>query len=50
MSKKEDIAEEIPDKFYDATTGTTYKKLRFFGKVITVSISFKITQKSITLN
>ena len=33
MSKKEDIVEEIPDKLYDATSATTYRKLRFFGKV-----------------
>lgn len=50
MSKKDEIVEEIPDKFYDATTGTTYKKLRFFGKVHPAPISFIITQISITLN
>ncbi len=32
MSRKEET-EEIPDKFYDATNGSTYRKLRFFGKV-----------------
>lgn len=50
MSKKEDIAEEIPEKFYDATTGTTYRKLRFFGKVNPAPISFIYSQISITLN
>lgn len=38
MSKKEETAEEIPDKLYDATSGTTYRKLRFFGKVISFMI------------
>lgn len=33
MSKKDDVTEEIPEKLYDVTTGTTYRKLRFFGKV-----------------
>lgn len=26
--------EDIPEKLYDASTKTTYKRLRFFGKVI----------------
>jgi hypothetical protein len=37
MSKKDEILEEIPDKLYDATSGITYRKLRFFGKVIIIA-------------
>ena len=32
-SRKEDAVDEIPDKLYDETSKTTYKRLRFFGKV-----------------
>lgn len=31
--KPEDAVEEIPEKLYDASAKTTYKRLRFFGKV-----------------
>lgn len=33
MSSKPEV-EEIPDKLYDETAKVTYKRLRFFGKVI----------------
>lgn len=32
-SRKPDEVEEIPEKLYDGSTNTTYKRLRFFGKV-----------------
>lgn len=33
-SKREEVVEEIPEKLYDETNKITYKRLRFFGKVI----------------
>lgn len=32
-SKRDEVVEEIPEKLYDDSTKTTYKRLRFFGKV-----------------
>lgn len=49
MSRKEEVAEDIPEKLYDATTGSTYRKLRFFGKVISISISFNLMDFCLTL-
>lgn len=31
-SRIDDKASDIPDRLYDSTTGTTYKRMRFFGK------------------
>ena len=32
-SSKDDKANEIPDKLFDASSKKVYKRLRFFGKV-----------------
>lgn len=45
-SRKDDVQEEIPEKLYDSSTATTYKRLRFFGKV---SSTINLSQSNIVL-
>lgn len=42
-SKREEVVEEIPEKLYDETNKITYKRLRFFGKVILIDRLITLT-------